>query len=544
MAASSIQADVIIVGAGPTGLSLACQLVRFGINFIILDKKEGPTQLSKALGVHARTLEIYEQLGIAEEAVARGAIADKVRIIGSTNGHIYDGFSLAEMGQGMSPFPYMLVLEQSKNEEILYEYLKENGREVRWNTTLDDFQQDSSGVSATITAEGEEPIAVTAQYLVGCDGASSIVRKRLGFSFEGDTEERLFYVADSLIEVPEKEFDRDALHGCFARDAFLFFFPIADDTEIENATRWRILGNLPEDTPTDSDIDMSDAAIEQRIQEITKLPLKVHATKWSSTYRVHTRRVDRFFEGRCFLAGDAAHVHTPAGGQGMNTGIQDAYNLAWKLALVLKKQADEVLLATYNTERLENAKNLVESTDKMFELEAGSNWFVGLVRAFLLPPLAKHLFSLTLVQRTLFSLVSQIGISYPDSALSLGESKAEVKAGDRLPYFTVEGDTLEGESIYRKLKSPKFHLLTFTNKEDKQKTEQDIEKIGQQYEDWLDCAVLPLSKSISDTFEVQDSFSLLIRPDNHISFITKGDLSSPSLAQQLEQYFSLITGKQ
>lgn len=520
--------EVIIIGAGPTGLALACQLVRFDINFIIIDKKDGPTALSKALGVHARTLEVYEQLGIADKAVEEGVIADKMKLIGSTNGQIYNGFSLAEMGQGMSPFPYMLVLEQSKNEEILYEYLQSHGKEVRWNVALDEFRQDEDGVTAVVTKDGGESETITAKYLVGCDGASSIVRKRLGFSFKGDTEERLFYVADSYLEA---DLDHSALHSCFAQDAFLFFFPMANEEGHATSTnRWRILGNLPEAIASDDDIDMSDAAIEQRIQQTTTLPLKVRSTKWSSTYRVHTRRVDHFSEGRCFLAGDAAHVHTPAGGQGMNTGIQDAYNLAWKLAFVLKGQAGKPLLDTYNAERLENAKDLVKSTDRMFELEAGSNWFVGLLRSYLLPPLAKHLFSLTLVQRTLFSLISQIGISYPNSALSFGDSESRVKAGDRMPYFTI-GE----QSIYSELLAPRFHLLTFC---DDTAGESTVEA-AQLNDRWLMRSTLPLSKSVSEAFEITEPFSVLIRPDNYISFIYKSD-SKSDLSQQLERYLSAV----
>lgn len=524
-----MKTDVIIAGAGPTGLSLACQLVRFGIDFVIVDKKQGVTTLSKALGVHARTMEIYDQLGIAEKAVEQGMVASKMRLIGS--GKVHDGFSFAEMGQGISPFPYMLVLEQSKNEELLYEYLQANGKEVLWDSALERFSQDESSVTAVVTQGEQASQTIEAKYLVGCDGASSIVRKSLGLDFQGDTEERLFYVADSYIT---SELAHDTLHSCFSQEAFLFFFPMANDEDKPaNADRWRILGNLPESISADDDIDMSDTAIEERIQKITKLSFKVQSTKWSSTYRVHTRHVNKFVKGRCFLAGDAAHVHTPAGGQGMNTGIQDAYNLGWKLALVLKGQANASLLDTYDQERLENAQNLVESTDRMFELEAGSNWFVGLVRSYLLPPLAKHIFSLSMVQRTLFKLISQVGISYPESALSYStpeledKKELEVKAGDRLPYFT-----LDGKSIYDELQAPGFHLLTFTEKE-------SVEGIEKPYDSWFKHSVLPLSEAATEAFGIKESFSVLVRPDNYIGFISQNNLAS-----DLAHYFEAIEAKE
>lgn len=487
--------------------------------------------LSKALGVHARTMEIYEQLGVAEQAVERGSIASKTRLIG--NGKIHDGFSFAEMGRGVSPYPYMLVLEQSKNEELLYEYLQQHGQAVMWNSALESFSQDENSVTAVVQQDDGASQTMEAKYLVGCDGASSVVRKQLGLDFEGSTEERLFYVADSYME---SEFAHDTLHGNFGLESFLFFFPMANDEGTPAGTdRWRILGNLPEDIPAAEEVDMSDAAIEQRIQEGTKLPLKIHSTNWSSSYRVHTRHVGQFIKGRCLLAGDAAHVHTPAGGQGMNTGIQDAYNLAWKMAFVLKGQANDVLLQTYEQERLENAKKLVESTDRIFEIEAGSNRFIGLIRSYFLPPLAKHIFSLGIVQKTFFKMISQVGISYPESPLSIGGSGAEVKAGDRMPYFEAAG-----ESIYNKLRSPKFHLLMFLNAGEAS----GVLGIEKTYAEWLECTVLPQSEAVADAFGVRESFSLLVRPDNYIGFISPCGLPDQRLSAQLEQYFSPIMGKQ
>ncbi|NEP18356.1 MAG: NAD(P)-binding protein [Leptolyngbya sp. SIO4C1] len=508
--------DVLIIGAGPTGLALACQLIRYGVRFVILDQKPGITQLSKALGVQARTLEIYEQIGLADPAVELGKPADKIRLIAA--GKVHEGFDLSAMGQGMSPYPYMLVLEQSKNEQILYDYLQQHQQTVLWETTLESFSQSNTGVQAVVRRGEGESQTVHAQYLVGCDGASSQVRQSLGLSFLGSTFERLFYVADTQIDW---DLDHDTLHSCLARDSFIFFFPMPGER------RWRILGNLPEQSAAaQGETEMAASALEQWVQDQTGLPLAITEINWFSTYRVHTRRVDQFSQGRCFLAGDSAHVHTPAGGQGMNTGIQDAYNLAWKLAMVLQ-QAQASLLDTYNQERLANAKNLVDTTDKMFEFEAGSNWLVSFVRTLLLPPLAKYIFRLDLVQRGLFSLVSQIGISYPESRLSLKtstDSVFKVRAGDRLPYVVIAG-----ESLYERLKAPKFHLLTFTN---------DAEAAAaaaqaQIDETLIDRLVLPLLPAVTDAFGCRDGFSLLLRPDNHIGFIAQ-----TQVGDRLAEYFT------
>ena len=185
----TIKTDVIIIGAGPTGLSLACQLVRFGIDFVVVEKNESFTPFSKAIGVQARTLEIYDQLGLAQRAIERGEITDRVRLL--EGGEVRGEMHLRNFGKDLSQFPYMLMLEQSKNEELLYEFLLSQNRNVLWKTELESFSQDDSGVSARVkTAKGESQ-TITGKYLVGCDGASSPVRHGLGLTFAGSTFERL-----------------------------------------------------------------------------------------------------------------------------------------------------------------------------------------------------------------------------------------------------------------------------------------------------------------------------------------------------------------
>ena len=223
-----MQTDVLIVGAGPTGLALALQLIRYGIDFVIVDKHEGTTPHSKAIGVQARTLEIYDQIGIADELVSRGWRADKVRLIGG--GEIRGELDLTTIGTGMSPYPFVLILEQGIHEAILYREIKESGRDVRWLTELTAFTQDEDGIAAKIIGPDGKSEDVTAKYLVGCDGAHSLVRKTLGLKFEGSTFERLFYVADVDIDW---QFSHDALHANLGDDTLTAFFPMVGDR------RWR-----------------------------------------------------------------------------------------------------------------------------------------------------------------------------------------------------------------------------------------------------------------------------------------------------------------
>jgi len=500
---NTIKTDVIIIGAGPTGLSLACQFIRLGVDFCIVERSEGVTPYSKALGVHARTLEIYEQLGLAERATTQGAITGKVRML--EGGEVLGEVDLSNIGEGLSAYPYMLVLEQSKNEQLLYEYMQSHGTDVLWRNELVGFSQNTSAVTAQVKNSTGAPQVIEAKYLVGCDGPRSPVRHALGLSFEGSTFERLFYVADVQIDW---EFSHDALHVCLARNAVVAFFPMKGEN------RYRIVGAFPEGFDRDES-EILYEEIERRIKEEAEIALDISHVKWFSVYKVHTRHVNKFSEGRCFLAGDAAHIHTPAGGQGMNTGIQDAYNLAWKMAYVLKGNARERILDTYNEERLPNAKRLTETTDRMFNLAAGSDWLLNLIRTTVFPPMAKFILSLDVVKARFFPLISQIGINYRDSSLSAHDENGTfaVKAGDRLPYFLVDCN-----SIYDMLREPKFHLLTFSDgQSDYRATGDEVER---EYAHLVDYHVVPLYPHVAEVFRMSESFNVLLRPDNYIGLIS------------------------
>ena len=489
--------DVIIIGAGPTGLSLACQLIRYGIDFVLVEKNETITPFSKAIGVQARTLEIYDQIGLAQPAIERGTIASRVRLI--EGGEVRGEMHLANFGKDLSQFPFMLMLEQSKNEELLYKYVKSHDRNVLWNTELESFTQDSAGVTAQVKTPQGEIKTIKGKYLVGCDGASSPVRHVLGLNFEGSTFERLFYVADARVDW---ELPHDALHVCLAREVFCAFFPMKGEN------RYRIVGTFPESKNQEQG-EVLYEEIEREIKDKAQLKLEISDVKWFSLYKVHSRRVNKFSEGKCFLAGDSAHIHSPAGAQGMNTGIQDAYNLAWKLALVVKGIAAESLLETYNEERLANAKRLLESTDRMFELAAGSHWLLSFIRTTIFPPLAGFMASLETVSKRVFPLISQIGITYRNASLSehIDGEPEHVEAGDRLPYFLVAG-----KSIFDKLTEPKFHLLVFSNR--------DHNDFENEFGDLVDYHVIPLDERVSEIFGTEKEFSVFLRPDNYIAFIS------------------------
>jgi 2-polyprenyl-6-methoxyphenol hydroxylase-like FAD-dependent oxidoreductase len=509
---NTINTDLIIIGAGPTGLSLACQCIRYGIDFVVVEKNATVTPYSKAIGVQARTLEVYDQIGLADPAIERGTIASRVRLI--EGGEVRGEMNLGNFGKDLSEYPYMLMLEQSKNEKLLYEFVLSHGRDVSWNTELENFSQDETGVTAQVKLPSGESQTIRGKFLAGCDGASSPVRHGLGLTFEGSTFERLFYVADARVEW---DLPHDALHVCLAKEVFVAFFPMPGEN------RYRVVGTFPE-SKNEEQGEVLYEEIEQEIKHQVKLDLELSDVRWFSLYKVHSRRVNKFSNGRCFLAGDSAHIHSPAGAQGMNTGIQDAYNLAWKIALVVKGIASEELLDTYNEERLANAQRLLESTDRMFEFAAGSNWLMSFIRTTIFPPVAGFVASLESVSKRMFPLISQIGINYRNAALSdhTDDEPDDVKAGDRLPYFLVDG-----ESVFDKLKEPKFHLLLFSNSDRGNACEQILGKFG----DLIDCHVIPITDRVREIFEREDDFCVFLRPDNYIAFI-----SSEISARVVEEY--------
>ncbi len=510
-----MKTDVIIVGAGPTGLALACQLIRYGIDFVILDKKENITPYSKAIGVQARTLEIYEQIGLANDLIAQGAIAEKARMI--VGGEVRGEIEFGKIGIGLSPYPYVLIVEQGKHEKILYDFIKSHGKDVLWNTELENFTQDESSVKASIKNSNGETQEIEAKFLVGCDGAKSPVRHTLGLTFEGSTFERMFYVADVRIDW---NLSHEALTVFLMKNNLLAFFPMI------GKQRWRIVGTFPEEFAKDEG-DVLYEEIEEQIKTDSEFELDITDVNWFSTYKVHTRHVNKFSSGRCFLAGDSAHIHTPAGAQGMNTGIQDSYNLAWKFAMVLREKSDVKILESYDQERLENAKKLLKTTDRFFNLVASPEPILAYLRTHVFPYIAGAAFSLDAVKKFVFPLISQTAINYRHSILSENDGSFSVKAGDRMPYFTVEG-----ESIYDELHEPKFHLLTFF---DGSGSPPDFSaSFVNQYSALIDFHHLPLYPHITEIFDATETLMILLRPDNYIGLIS-AEISSGKLENYLAE---------
>lgn len=485
--------EVVIVGAGPTGLSMAVQLLRYNIDFIILEKNEKTTHLSKAIAVQARTLEIFQELGLATEAIKQGRITTALNLF--YKGKRKARINIANLGETISPFPFALSLEQSKTERLLVDYLARHEKGILWNTTFDEVIQRENGVDVKFhDREGEQRIE--AAYLVGCDGAASPVRHQLGLTFEGSTIPKLFYVAD--VTVKSRVINKDELFVFLIRKGFAIFFPM------EGAGHYRIVGVIPGAT---EDTSLQFADLEADLYKQIALPVTFDELRWFSSYKVHTRKATSFRSGRCFLAGDAAHIHTPAGGQGMNTGIQDAYNLAWKIAFTLRGKTKPEILETYNTERQENALHLLKTTDKMFDVASGKTPLLNFFRLTILPRIARFVTGRRAIRKRIFPLISQTAVQYQDACLTIPSSIGSVKAGVRMPYFILSNE----KSIFNFLTEPEFKLLFF-----------GYEKGQLQKNDFRMKIIQYTFVDVPDTiFHGETDFYILLRPDNHISYIGK-----------------------
>jgi len=425
--------DVLIVGAGPTGLTLACLLAQYGVKFKIIEKNKTITERSKALGVQARTLELFEQLGITENALNLGHPAMGLDLV--VRGKLRLNIDLQTYGVGMTKYPYMLILEQRKTERLLWDKLKAYGGEISWQHELIDIKHHPDFVTATV-CHFEKIETIRAKYLVAADGARSRARSLLQLPFEGDTYENRFMLADIALDW---EFSREHITLCLSNKGFAGFFPMV------GTQRYRAIGILPDKFPEDADQHFNEIA--QDIQEQAGIPMKISNPEWISTYKIHHRNISKFRLQRCFFAGDAAHIHSPAGAQGMNTGIQDAFNLAWKLEMVLSGNAHDPLLDTYHQERFRFAKRLIRTTDRAFSLVTSRRWDLKFIRLYALPVILKFVTSIESLRCLIFKTVSQTGISYRKSKLSFQcfVRDSKFKAGDRFPEGMVMGEAIACE---------------------------------------------------------------------------------------------------
>lgn len=391
---------VMIVGAGPTGLMMAGQLARFGIDCVIIDKKSAPDTRSKAIGVQARTLEIYDQMGIVEPMLRNGNCMQYVQMY--LRNRLAVDIRFGDFGKGLSPYPYVLILSQQVTDTELAKYVTSHKRKILWNHELVKITQNKHCVTTTIKDVHGKVKKIRSRWAIGADGAHSFVRHHIPVEFEGGTYKPLFWLADVKMTWDEAP---DTFIAKFSQKSFLIFFPMSNNT-------YRLTGSVIDDA---IDPETDELTLDQ-IRTLFKkfdIDATVHSKTWTSVFKLHHRHANNFRHKRIFLTGDAAHIHSPVGAQGMNTGLQDAYNLAWKMAYIEKGFAHEKILNTYNQERLPFARSLIKTTDRSFAVISSPKLPQKLFRRYLLPMGVSFIKRYDFFKRMFFKKMSQISIRYP-----------------------------------------------------------------------------------------------------------------------------------
>lgn len=522
--------DALVVGAGPTGLALAAQLARFGVAFRIIDKQRDRAHESRALAVQARSLEVLQTIGVGEALARRGRTTTRLLL------HVDRGepavLELGDFGRSDTRFPFILFVSQPETEEALTAYLTACGVAIERGVELVSMEQRSDGVACALRHAAGQDEPIVARYVAGCDGAHSAVRKQAGIPFEGGAYPQEFALGD----VEADGLQRDAIHAFGAGRGFAMFFPLG-----QPAT-WRVMAMEPgrqrpaaDDRQEISTHALSLAELQSMIAEPTGGSVRVRDAVWLTRFRLHHRQAARYRAGRVFLAGDAAHIHSPVGAKGMNTGIQDAWNLGWKIAMVSQRRAGERLLDSYEAERWPVGRTLLRATDRAFGTFAQSvsgTASMMLLRRLLVRAVVAPALSHQGIRTFAFRFVSQLGVRYRGSpAVVEGEPGLArgPRAGDRLPDARV---LRHGQPTWlqQALAGPFIHLLlcgpaaAWDN--------DPIVRLQARYPDLL--AVTHVSREVSDValvdadgsalslLGVEETAQYVVRPDGHVAFRCAG----------------------
>lgn len=498
--------DVLIVGAGPAGLMMACQLDLHNISFRIIDKKASPAFHSGALIVHARTLEILHQMGLAEKAMDAGIIAQTINL----KFNRYNNFSLdiKGIGKDSTRFPYLLMLEQWKTENLLSQFLIERGHEIEYNTPFLGFMQEDELITSKILKSDGSIEVIKSKFLIGADGSNSLIRSQLSISFPGKTQQSRLFITDCEArgQLPAGE-----ISFSFASDYTSGLFPLTDN-------RWRVDGHIP--LIQHNEVGFED--VRNFFGNKIHSGIELYRPQWFSVFRSHSRCAGQFRINRCFLIGDAAHVHSPVGAQGMNTGMQDAHNLAWKLAFVIHGKASEELLETYQTERRPLALRIIRYTDLAYSFMTTNSFSIRFLRLTILPLILPMFLikSKSGIRERIFNSISGIGIKYKLSFLTDLSSNSfpdhAPKQGERIPHLTYE---MNGKliAIYDGLGYSTFTLFIFGQSE----LPVSFQKVIDQYNDVLSVIHIEKQEGTQHLYKslgLKNEGCYLVRPDHYIAW--------------------------
>jgi 2-polyprenyl-6-methoxyphenol hydroxylase-like FAD-dependent oxidoreductase len=380
---------VMIVGAGPIGLSLAIMLKQWGGSFRIIEKNAGPSTATKAMAIHSRTLEIFRDLGIADQAIAEGFTINQFSVQSNAKRVLNYNFSYLD-----ATYPLLLSLPQPQTEKLLLQRLNELGADVEWNTELVDLENQPGSVAMTLRHADGRDESFSSRWAVACDGARSNIRKRLGMTFEGSSYDRFFMLADADIEWSGSKDEGAFFLG--AQDGYVAVAPISDQS------RYRLFIEMPYDLPPEGERPPLTLENFQRLCEGRGQKMTLSNISSTTIASFQHRRVESLQQGSVFLVGDSAHIGSPIGGQWMNLGISEAYNLAWKLAYVDQGLADPSLLDSYNAERYPVALEVENTAHRLTGLITVRHPALVWLRDNVLPLLSNR----QKIQRKLPSMIS------------------------------------------------------------------------------------------------------------------------------------------
>lgn len=521
---SSAANVLLIVGAGPVGLTLANELLRHGIRCRLIDSAPHATRKTKALAIQPRTQELLAKMGVIEVATARGL---KSAIFSPYS----DGKRLTRIDYGEylhdTPYPYVLMLPQHETEALLTEHLQNRGGAIEWQVELINFTQDEQGVEALLRHSDGREERFRTDWLVGCDGAHSAVRHLLGLHFAGSSFEQSFAVGNVHMTW---DLPYDEILAFVHRGSFIAYFPMVGE-------RHRVVIAYELDRAPTGDVTLEE--IQQVIDICGPYGARADSPTDLARFHVNQRRSEHYTQGRVFLAGDAAHIHSPIGGQGLNTGMQDAFNLGWKLALVAQGLASPRLLETYETEREQVGEMLLRGTGLATRMVLTRNPLLVALRNRLAPlyfassPSALH---------RLAESLSEIAVAYHQSSIvrDQRDKKGTLQAGDRAPDGLVQADAqAEPQSLFEMLKSTRSVLLIFAGQQPVNAVEQrwnEIEKLlSAGYQELIkvylvarkvDSGIAPkvhpilwdVTGELHRRYETEQGGLLLVRPDGYIGF--------------------------
>ncbi len=509
---------ILIVGAGPVGLTAALALARYKVPVRLIDKEPLPNPYSKAVALHPRTLEIFESLGVIRDFLEAGHKIQWLTFFVEGKKRVF-----LETGSLPTAYPFIVSLPQSETETILTKHLLDLGIRVDRHCELIEASIKDDFVECTLINDNGNKETLITPYLIGCDGAHGFVRSAMGASFPGFDYLKHFVLADVTMNYPAK---KEEVRGFLTPGKNILFFPL------NGKDRYRVICQLSFLSKEELD-RVSFSRFKEMIEEVPGQSIRILDHQWFSVFSIHHRLSDHYRDRRVFIAGDAAHVHSPVGGQGLNMGLQDVYNLAWKLASVSKGTGGERLLRSYAEERRPVAEKVLSLTDKMTDFLPVRRGFSFSVKKMILFFLGRS----EKMKRSFLYRLSGLSIHYRKSSLvARGGSLFGIRSGDRfLNAFVTEISTEKERKIIDFLQDPlKHRLVIFGNRKRHQEMATFIKEAEGEFQKYLTISVIFPSKEGAEKGYLIDNggkvaapyrqgavFFVLVRPDGYIGFIQK-----------------------